>query len=156
MFDLKPASRPNWLWRSAPSLIVIAAVLLFLAGEVLDRRWEESLRQARCTVVAAKTEGRIRTYTEDDDSKTKAEYVEETTMEFQVDGAGPQRTVRQLDEGRGFQVGQVRDCSVAGERVYLYPEVERLRRRWSTISWSTVVALSGLVWLWRRRSELAR
>lgn len=156
MSELMTGSRPNWLWRSAPGLTVIAGVLLLLGGEVLDRRWEDSLRQARCKVLSERTDGRIRTYTEDDDSNTKAEYVEETTVEFLVDGVGSRRTVRQLVEGGGFRVGQVRDCWVAGERVYLYPKVERLRRRWSTISWSAVVALSGLAWLWRQRSQLAR
>lgn len=153
MFDLGPVSRPSWLsqgaswlWRRGPRVAVIAGVLLFLGGELLDRIRKASLRRARCTVASAKTESQLRTY----GKPLKAWYVEETTVEFEIDGVGPRRTVRQVHDGHDFQVGQVRACWVAGERMYLYPEADRQKRRRITIAWSLMLSLSGLLWLWTR------
>ena len=149
--DLTPAPRPNW--RKAAIPIVIAAALVFLGGEIVDWRWEKSLRQARCTVMSAKTEGRVHvsggTTGRHGFRRTdlKAQWIEDTTVQFHVDGVGP-RTAVVPGGSSDFPVGLVLDCWVAGEEVHLDPEDERFYRRLSHSMWSANVVLVGFLGFW--------
>jgi hypothetical protein len=114
-------------WWKVTGLAVIAGILVFLVGELLDWRWQSSLRQTRCTVVSAKTEGRVEVLTSRRRRREPtARWVEDTTVEFQVDGVGRLRTVQVSND---FPVGQVRDCWVAGDQLSLAPTFDRFLRR---------------------------
>lgn len=144
MSDLTRAPRPDWL--KATMLLAIAGALVFLGGELLTRRWENSLRQTRCTVLSAKTEGRVGIVFRGRRHKAEARRDEDTTVEFHVDGVGLRRTV-EPGTGSDFPVGLVLDCWVAGEGMYLDPESARFFRRWRTGEWSFTVVLAGILGL---------
>lgn len=144
----QPAPGPNWWRRSAAILIVTVGILVVLVGEFLDRRWEASLRQAPCTVVSATVGGRYNIVASGRRGRqARSEYVEETTIELQVEGIGRRRTVK---VGRGFEVGERRDCWVAGKGLYLDLGLEQTKRRYDNYIFGSMTILVGfLLWLWR-------
>jgi hypothetical protein len=129
--DHTESLRETWLWRKAPNLVVLGAILWLVGGEAADWYWQQSLRQSRCTVVAANIEGEIRVSPASGRRfrrRPKGEWVETTTVDFLVDGVGPRRSVQPFTD---FVVGQVRDCWISDDEISLYPQVERLGERWS-------------------------
>jgi hypothetical protein len=150
MFNLELAWGPNWL--PAASVGVMAAVLVFLGAELLDRRWENSLKQTQCAVSSVKTEGRVDIVSSGRTSRRieySGKWVEDTIVEFQVEGGGRRRTVQPAGL---FQVGQVRECWIAGDDMYLDLGPERLERRWNKGGWPVTVFLTSVLgwWAWSR------
>lgn len=153
--DHTESLRQTWLWRKAPKLVVLAGVLWLVGGELGGWIWERSLSQSRCTVLSATTGGRIEVYQEKRGGgrrkdEWKGRWIEETTVEFLVDGVGNRRSVQPFSD---FVKGQVRDCWVSDDDVYLNPQVDRSRDRWLNAMTSASLLLLGLVGLWRRRSN---
>lgn len=156
--DHTESLRQTWLWRKAPSLVVLGAVLWLIGGETADWLWQQSLRQSRCTVIAAKVEGKIRVSVRSgrrrpNRNRYRGEWVASSTVDFLVDGIGPRRSVQPFTD---FEVGQVRDCWVSDDDISMYPEVERLGERWSRAMMAVILFALGCWWLWRRRSALAK
>ena len=152
--DHTESLRETWLWRKAPQVVMCAGVLWLLGGEAADWLWQRSLRESRCTVVAAKVEGEIQVSGTSSRRRRRpqGQWVETTTVDFQVDGIGPRRSVQRSTD---FKVGDVRHCWVSGDDVYLYPQAELLGERWSRAIMSAVLVVLGLGWLWQRRSAPA-
>lgn len=152
--DHTESLRETWIWRKAPQLLMLIGALLLVGGEGADWWWRQSLQHSRCTVVSAKVEGEIVVTPEGRRGRqARGRWVEHSVVEFLVEGVGPRRSVQPFTD---FAAGQVRDCWVSRKEVYLYPEVDRLKGRWLRAMETAILLLSGLVWLWRRRSALAQ
>jgi hypothetical protein len=155
MSEGKSSWPPPW-WK-VTGLAVSAGGLVFLVGELLDWRWQNSLRQTRCTVLSVKTQGKIQVTPAPRRDEARAKWVEDTTVLFQVEGGGQLRTVQPFND---FEDGQVRDCWVAGDRLSLNPPFERFLRRMDNgqlalaavmaifLGWGALVAMknAGLEW----------
>lgn len=151
--DHTESLRQTWLWRKAPKLVVLTGVLWLVGGELGGWIWERSLSQSRCTVLSATTRGRIDVYQDRSYQRSwawKGRWIEETTVEFLVDGVGNRRSIQPFSD---FVKGQVRDCWVSDDDVYLNPQVDRLRDRWLNATTTASLLLLGLVWRWQRRSN---
>lgn len=139
------ATRWGFLADHGPLLLAILGLVVFAGLEISNLVRHSGWQAARCSVASATAGGHIGIRGRR--SNYSGYWVDETTVDFVVEGAGPAWRTTEVLPGKDFTVGQTRTCWTKGVRVSLVsPSAMAAENRFTHFAVAAVVALVAFMW----------